>query len=64
MDYIIETSSGFVQSIKTLGGELCEVTAYTSDKAQARKFTKKSLKTLRALSFFRYYSMIIVIVEA
>lgn len=63
MEYIIETAQGFVQSISTVGGELNEVKAYTNDKTQARKFSKKSLTTLCVRSFFRYHSIKITITE-
>ena len=62
MTYIIETAQGFVQTIRTIGGELNEAT-YTNDRTQARRFTKKSLTALRVRSFFRYHSMTIIIHE-
>ena len=64
MEYIIETAQGFVQAIRTVGGDLNEVTAYTNDRAQARKFSKKSLTAMRVKSFFRYHSMTIILHEA
>jgi hypothetical protein len=63
MLYTIETSSGFVKAIKTLGGELNGIAEYTNDRSQAKTFTKKSLTALRARSFFKYYSMTIIIAE-
>lgn len=63
MEYIIETSNGFVQAISLLSGELNGVKEYTNDKAQARTFTKKSLAKMCVKSFFRYYSMTIIIHE-
>ena len=63
MEYIIETSQGFVQTVRLVGGELNDVTAYTNDRNSARRFTKKQLTKMCVRSFFRYYSMAIVIIE-
>jgi hypothetical protein len=41
MLYTIETSSGFVKAIKTLGGELNGIAEYTNDRSQAKTFTKQ-----------------------
>ena len=61
MEFTIETSNGYVKTISTIGGELNQVTEYTNDRNMARKFTEKKLKSLRARSFFKYYSMSILI---
>lgn len=63
MKYIINTSNGYVKSIKTIGGELNEVTEYTTNESEARSFTKKSLTSMLVKSFFRYHGIKITIVE-
>jgi hypothetical protein len=61
--YVIETAQGFVKAIRTVAGELNEVTAYTNDKTLARQFTKKQLTAMCVRSFFRYHSIKITITE-
>lgn len=63
MLYTIETSNGFVKAIKTLGGDLSSISEYTQDRTAAKTFTKKQLTALRARSFFKYYSMTVIIAE-
>lgn len=63
MRYTIETSQGFVQTIKTVGGEMHGAT-YTGDPSQARRFTKRQLSAMRVRFYFRYYHMTIIIAEA